>query len=103
MKYEYQDIILKEIIKELGNKLDIESFKTATLNVYSYKYGQFEQILPTKHKSTNEPNIHIHIAQGSLFGISDKQGSSYSIDFTIYEFDYPQGYNNHILCNLDII
>ena len=45
----------------------------------------------------------MHIAKGNIFEVYDKNGSEYSIDFTIYELDYPVGHENKILCILEII
>lgn len=43
------------------------------------------------------------IAEGCISSVFDPKGSEYSIDFTVYEMDYPVGYKNHILCTIEII
>lgn len=102
MKYEYQDIIIKELLKQKGNEIDKKSLKNASLNVFHYEFGNYEPNPEYKSPKFN-PNIHITIAKGCILNVCDLQGSDYSIDFTIYEMNYPVGYDNHTLCVLNII
>lgn len=101
MKYEYQDVIINELLKQKENEIDKKSLETATLNVYHYEFGHFS--VHPDYESDHRPDLHIHIAKGIISDIYNLQGSELSIDFTVYEIDYPSGYKNHILCHLDII
>lgn len=99
MKYEYQDAIVKELLKQKGDDINKSTLKTATIGVYHYEFGHY-----TANSEYNVQNaIPMHIAKGSVFEVYDKNGSEYSIDFTVYELDYPAGHENKILCILEII
>lgn len=102
MKYEYQDAIIKELLKQKGNEIDKSTLKTAVINVFHYEFGHYESN-PKCCARKPDFDIHINIATGIVCGIRDKQGSEYAIDFTVYEMDYPIGEENHILCVLDFI
>lgn len=102
MKYEYQDAIIKELLNIKGNDIDKSTLKTATIGVFHYEFGQYKANPMYATQKINS-QIHIHIINGSVFGVLNKKGAEYSIDFTIYVFDYPVGQDNKILCNLEII
>lgn len=101
MKYEYENLLINELLKQKGNEIDKKTLETATFNVCHYEFGHYT--VHPDYKSDNSPDLHIHIAKGVILNVYDLQGSELSIDFTVYEMDYPSGYKNHILCNLDII
>ena len=99
MKYEYQDIIKEELLNQKEKEIDKSTLKTATFNVFRYVFGQY--IVNPEYKSQKD-NPDIHIVKGEIFGVCNLQGSEYSIDFTVYEMDYPAEHENHILCHLNI-
>lgn len=101
MKYEYQDSIVNEIIKQKGNDIDKNTLNTATIDIFHYQFGKFKAY-PEYCAQDGNSEIYMHIVNGCVCGIYDKQGSEYSIDFTVYEIDYPLGRENHILCYLDV-
>ncbi len=102
MKYEYQDVIIKELIRQKEDEIDKSSFKNATLNVFNYQFGHYEAN-PEYNLQKDNPDIHIHIAKGSVLGVCDTQGAEYCIDFTVYEIDNPAGSENHVFCFLNIM
>lgn len=102
MKYEYQDVIIKELLKQKENEVNKKTLKKATLNVYHYEFGHYEAN-PEYNSQKATFDIHIHIAKGSVFNVYDIHGSEYCIDFTVYEIDYPAKSENHIFCYLNII
>ncbi len=102
MKYEYQDVIIKELLKQKGDDIDRSSLKAATIGIFHYEFGHYKAN-PEYSMKKIISNVHMIIVNGSIVGICDKKGSEYSIDFTVYEFDYPVGQANKILCSLEII
>lgn len=100
MKYEYQDIIVKTLIKEFGNTIDRKTLKTSIINVYSYTFGYYQT---SKECESILTNLHIGITSGAISKVYNLQGSELCINFTVYEFFYPTGIKNHTVCHLDII
>lgn len=97
MEDEYQEIILNTILEKLGNKIDENTITNGEIKIGQVLNG----ICNFQEKDAFD--IHLIVTYGTIFNICYKDSSEVSIDFTVYEFLYPAGLENQVVCNLKII
>ncbi len=96
MKYEYHDLISITLIEKAKDIIDKDTISKGEIKIGEILNG----ICEFKNKGADQ--IHIIVTYGTVIGICDKKGSDLSIDFTIYEFLYPMGLENQLVCNMKI-
>ena len=80
MKYEYQDILIKEMLNQKGNEIDKSTLATAEIHV--------EKII---NCNVDLLDIKIREIQGCIENVFDYRKNEYALDFTVYDFVFSNG------------
>lgn len=80
MKYEYQDILIKELLNQKGTEVDKSTLTTTEIHV--------EKIIDC---NVDLLDIKIRVIQGCIENVFDNKKCEYALDFTVYDFDFPEG------------
>lgn len=80
MKYEYQDVLIKELLNQKGTEVDKSTLTTAEIHV--------ENII---NCNVDLLDIKIRVIRGCIENVFDCQKNEYALDFTVYDFDFPEG------------
>ncbi len=90
MKFIYQDLIEKEILKHEG----IEISKNATFTIHNMTSGFLE------HESGGIEVVRLFICSGQIFGVFDKSNNYYETEFTIFDIDFHG--EHHLGCDVKL-
>lgn len=96
MKYTYHDLILKTLIEKAKNNIDENTINKAEITIGQVLNGI------CNFQERDADTLHITVTYGSILNVCDKEGSELGIDFTVYEFLYPEGLKNQVLCHMNI-
>ncbi len=80
MKYEYQNILTEELLKQKGNEVDKKTLEAAEIHV--------ENIIDC---NIDLLGLNIRSVIGSIENVFDNKKCEYALDFTIYELNFPEG------------
>lgn len=95
MKYEYQDLILKTLLQEYKESIDVHSLDQGEIVVTNSHQGV------CVFQDVKNYSPHITVNHGSVLNVTDKHGDDMAIYFTVYVIS--TGYDNkvHYLCNVE--
>lgn len=96
MKYTYHDLILKTLYEKSQNNINKNTIDEGEIII-----GQVLNCT-CNFQEKDADTLHITVTYGSILNICDKEGSELGIDFTVYEFAYPVGLKNQIICYMKI-
>lgn len=95
MKYEYQDLIVKTLLKDYENRIDKTSLKNAEIVIANVNVGA------CIFKDTDYSPC-IIINHGSILNVLDNNSNELSIYFTVYVISVDYDNNEHYLCHIDV-
>ena len=97
MKYEYYDAVSKELLNQKTADIDEITINNAVLTIKEVETGFW---FLQRNKKIH--SVYITSNYGYINGIRNNNGDELKIEFTVYALSYPAGYENKIVCNLDI-